>query len=82
MFRALAFVAAGVVVAGAALALFREYGRAFSRDARATMTLEVFLQFLRMAGPGWLAALCLFGGVWMIGIGVYLAVGEVAWFFR
>jgi hypothetical protein len=41
------------------------------------MSLEVLLQILTTPGPGWLAALCLLAGVWMIGIGIYLAVGEV-----
>lgn len=71
------FTIAGLVVGGAAVALFREYRRAFFQNPRIVVSLELLLMFLRQPGPGWLAAFCLLAGAWMIGIGVYLAVGEI-----
>ena len=77
MLEALGLIAAGLLLAGAAAVLLRLYRGAFFHDPRAIMSLEVVLQVLRMGGPGYLALLCMLGGVWLFAAGLYMLVAEL-----
>ena len=77
MLEALGVIAVGLLLAGAAAVLLRQYRGAFLQDPRAIMTLEVVLQVLRLGGPGYLAMLCMLGGVWLLVAGIYMLVAEL-----
>lgn len=56
-------LALGGVLAAAALALLREYGRLFRSDPKSVMSVEVLMQAVTASGgPGYLAAFLLAGG--------------------
>ena len=76
MLEALGVVAIGCLLGLAALALLGEYRSAFFQNPRAVMTLEVWLQVLRLGGPGYVAVLCLLCGVWFIVVGIGMFVAE------
>jgi hypothetical protein len=62
----LGMVTFGAVIAGFGWLLLGEYRRAFFRDPRAVMTLEVFARAGGGAGPGYLAMLLLLVGTLFI----------------
>jgi len=73
----LGMITFGAVVVGVGLILLGEYRRAFFRDPRAVMTLEVFTRAGGGAGPGYLAMLLLLVGTVFILMGLAGAVTVV-----
>jgi len=71
MIEYLGVIAFGIAIGYAGLLLLGEYRKAFFRDARSVMTLEVLFAVARLGGPGYLAIMCLIAAVLFVAIGVF-----------
>ena len=83
LFATLGMTILGGVIAGLGWLLLGEYRKAFFRDPRAVMTLEVFTRASGVAGPGYMAMLLLAAGTIFILVGLagsVTVIGAYIWY--